>query len=97
MITPSTASLALSVARNLIQLGNRFDQLRAEKIAVRSALVLTLPAVKIVHGPNLIVPRLQDYLKRSSPAAPQPLTEENFEAFKLKLREVCHLIRWLYS
>lgn len=74
MITPSTAALALSVARNLIQLGNRLDQLRAEKIAVRSELVLTLPAVKIVHGPNLILPRLQDYLKRSSPAAPEPLT-----------------------
>ncbi|HXS30873.1 MAG TPA: hypothetical protein VN755_08575, partial [Steroidobacteraceae bacterium] len=77
--------MALSVAKNLIQLGNRFDQLRAEKIAVRSELVLTLPAVKIVHGPNLILPRLLAYLKGSSAAAPAPLTVEQRADLAAKL------------
>src|SRR6478735_4754012 len=76
MITPSTASLALSVAKGLIQFGNRLDQLRAEKVAVRSGLTLTLRTVRIGPGPNRILPRLQDYLQHSSPAAPGPLTVE---------------------
>lgn len=47
MILPGNATLILSVARQLIRLGGRIDNLLAEKTAVQSTLVLAMPAVRI--------------------------------------------------
>lgn len=47
MLLPANASLIISVARQLIKLGNRVDNLLAEKTAVQSALVLAMPCVRI--------------------------------------------------
>lgn len=45
MISPSTAAVAISVARGVIKFGRRLDSLLAEKEAVQSGLVLVMPPV----------------------------------------------------
>jgi hypothetical protein len=50
MISPSTAALAVSVARGLIKFGQRLDALLAEKQAVQGGLALVMP--EIYQGPD---------------------------------------------
>jgi hypothetical protein len=45
MISPSTAAVAISVARGVIKLGRRLDALLGEKEAVQGGLVLVMPPV----------------------------------------------------
>jgi hypothetical protein len=62
MISPSTAALAVSIARGAIKFGQRLDALLAEKKAVQGGLVLVMPA--IYQGPPafLKVRELKQYL-----------------------------------
>lgn len=50
MISPSTAALAVSVARGVIKFGHRLDTLMAEKEALQGGLVLVMP--KVYAGPS---------------------------------------------
>ena len=47
MILPGTASLILSVAQQLIKLGGRLDRLMAQRAAVESDLVLSMPTLRL--------------------------------------------------
>jgi hypothetical protein len=62
MISPSTAALAVSVARGLIKFGQRLDALLAEKEAVKGELVLLMP--KVYAGPSALqkIRELKQYL-----------------------------------
>src|SRR5688572_1484245 len=63
MITSSTASAVLSVATGLIKLGQRLDQLLAEKTAVQAKLIQVMPAV--YAGPSTLqkIAQLRAYLQ----------------------------------
>ncbi len=71
MISPSTAALALSVARGLIKFGQRLDSLLAEKAAVEGGLAALMP--KVYAGPSALqkVQQLKRYLA-DTPAGAQP-------------------------
>jgi len=71
MISPSTAALAVSVAKGLIKFGQRLDALLAEKEAVQGGLVLLMPAV--YTGPSEIekIKQLKQYLAET-PASTGP-------------------------
>ena len=43
MISPSTAALAISIAKGAIKLGGRIDRLMAEKAATTRDFVLPMP------------------------------------------------------
>lgn len=77
MISPTTAALAVSVARGLIKLGRRLDALLAEKEAVQKGLVLAMP--EIYTGPSGVqkVKELRRYLTESDGSgAPDPLGDD---------------------
>lgn len=45
LISPSTAALAISIAKGVIKLAGRIDRLMAEKAATTGDLVLPMPPV----------------------------------------------------
>ncbi len=62
MISPSTAALAVAVARGLIKFGHRLDALLAEKAAVQGGLVLLMPEVYKGPDSRQKVKELRQYL-----------------------------------
>src|SRR5262245_35686304 len=76
MIPTDTAALAIAVANGLIKFAGRLDRLLSEKIAVTSPLALKLPAVDFSLGPNVIGPRLNDYLSKTSSTQPGLLGQQ---------------------
>ncbi len=77
MLSPSTAALAISVARGLIKFGNRLDTLLAEKEAVQGGLALLMP--EVYAGPSALqkVSQLKKYLTETAAASgPDPLGDE---------------------
>ena len=86
MISPSTAALAISLAKGLIKLGQRLDVLLAEKEAVQGGLALVMP--EIYAGPDALqkVRELREYLADSATSTgPDPLDDDRAElALELK-------------
>ncbi|HYG25241.1 MAG TPA: hypothetical protein VEH04_20925 [Verrucomicrobiae bacterium] len=79
MISPSTAALAISVARGIIKFGHRLDALVAEREAVQGALVLLMP--EIYNGPTALqkVRELKEYLAGGDGASGDPLGDTRSE------------------
>lgn len=80
MISPSTAALAVSVAKGLIKLGQRLDVLLAEKEAVQGRLVLPMPEIYAGPGGVQKAKELRRYLADTEAAEPpDPLGGEREE------------------
>jgi len=83
MIIPSTAALAISIARGAIKLGGRIDRLMAEKAATTGDLVLPMPPV--VTGMAVVAQarELAEYIDKTGEDHPDPLGDVRADIVKL--------------
>ena len=71
MISPSTAALAIAVARGVLKFGQRLDALLAEKKAVQAAMPLLMP--DIYNGPSVLLMAKELRQHLAATAAGDPL------------------------
>jgi hypothetical protein len=78
MISPSTAALAVSIARGVLKFGQRLDALLAEKQAIQGGLVLVMP--EVYHGPDGIekVEQLKEFLSETDTITAQDLLGSDY-------------------
>lgn len=83
MISPSTAGLAISIARGVIKLGGRIDRLMAEKEATTGELVLPMPSIP--KGLSVIkkARELGVYLESTKDEQPDPLGDDRDDIEKV--------------
>jgi hypothetical protein len=83
MISPSAATLAISIAKGAIKLGGRIDRLMAEKAATTSGIVLPMPPVV---ADITVVDKAHDltkYIDETQKEQPDPLGNDRSNIVKL--------------
>ncbi|MCP4627729.1 MAG: hypothetical protein GY850_30055, partial [bacterium] len=83
MISPSTAALAISIARGAIKLGGRIDRLMAEKAATTGDMALPMPPV--VAGITVVAKarELTEYVDKTKKEQSDPLGNDRDDIVKL--------------
>jgi hypothetical protein len=86
MISPSTASLVIGVARGLIKLGDRADLLLAEKAVTSAAVAIPMPKVNLPELDRATkVEKLQGMLDATAGRSPDPLRPDRKAIAELML------------
>ena len=91
MISPSTAALAISIAKGVIKLGGRIDRLMAEKVATTEDLVLPIPTLD--DGPTvpIMAAKLKDFLERAKKSSPNSLSVDEVKELEQLFRDQAEL------
>ena len=63
MISQESATFVISIAKGLIKLGNRMDNLLAEKEAATSDLVLKMPPISFGVDRSIMVFEIKQFLE----------------------------------
>lgn len=83
MISPSTAGLAISIARGVIKLGGRIDRLMAEKEASTGELVLPMPSIPTGLSVINKAHELEAFLESTKHEQPDPLGDDRNDIEKV--------------
>jgi hypothetical protein len=83
-ISAEVASLAVSVVTGALRLGKRLDEIQAEETALRAAVPLAFPEVKLEPSDTALRTALGKLLKSTAGIAPDPLGADRQEIERLR-------------